>query len=178
MSANPSAAWTLQSICGANGVHRVASARQRGARLAGNLEPASSKTIHEKLSDRRSKRSSCLHFTCTLLALIRKSLIDSGAGEGNRTLVIITKADYCRNPQVAWGNSNIKRPSFTWHVRERLWPILSCSMPDFSSEFVRERHLEKSGVRLATCKSRRRPARGGTQPRPILSRRTRPRSWW
>jgi hypothetical protein len=30
-------------------------------------------------------------FTCTLLALLRKSLIINGAGEGNRTLVSISR---------------------------------------------------------------------------------------
>ena len=32
------------------------------------------------------------------LALLRKCLLSSGAGEGNRTLVIITKASSCENP--------------------------------------------------------------------------------
>ena len=38
-----------------------------------------------------------LTITCTLLALLRKCLIMNGAGEGNRTLVIITKAGLGEN---------------------------------------------------------------------------------
>ena len=37
-------------------------------------------------------------FTCTLLAHLRKCLILNGAGEGNRTLVIITKAVLFEKP--------------------------------------------------------------------------------
>jgi hypothetical protein len=39
-----------------------------------------------------------LRFTCTLLALLRKSLIINGAGEGNRTLVIIQRPKTLQTP--------------------------------------------------------------------------------
>ena len=39
-------------------------------------------------------------FYCTFTALLRKSLITNGAGEGNRTLVIITNAKLRANPMI------------------------------------------------------------------------------
>jgi hypothetical protein len=35
---------------------------------------------------------------CSFTALLRKSLSINGVGDGNRILVIITKADLCENP--------------------------------------------------------------------------------
>jgi hypothetical protein len=65
---------------------------------------------HERRKDRRWQGTAYVNnktlllvqkppnFTCTLLALLHKSLIINGAGEWNRTLVIIPKADQGGNP--------------------------------------------------------------------------------
>ena len=55
-----------------------------------------------------------LTITCTLLAHLRKCLIINGAGEGNRTLVIITKAP-SRGKSLfsVWYSAEITRPGTT-----------------------------------------------------------------
>jgi hypothetical protein len=53
-------------------------------------------------------------FYCTLTALRRKLLIMNGAGEGNRTLVILTKVDSWENPTIQgreYGESPHFRPT-------------------------------------------------------------------
>ena len=59
---------------------------------------------------------------CTFTALLRKSLIISGAGEGNRTLVIITKAHSQGNALFsAWYSAEIPLPgTIFWVDSERV----------------------------------------------------------
>src|SRR5580658_9012295 len=53
-----------------------------------------------------------LHFTCTLLALLRKSLIINGAGEGNRTLVSGLGSLLNRSEFALWTARRFHRTAF------------------------------------------------------------------
>jgi hypothetical protein len=60
--------------------------------------------------------------TCTLLALIRKSLIINGAGEGNRTLVFITNADQRGFMRQFEGSSTNTAVATTLCHYQNCWP--------------------------------------------------------
>jgi Putative collagen-binding domain of a collagenase len=74
-------------------------------------------------------------FTCTLLAHLRKCLIKNGAGEGNRTLVIITRASSCANPSdYFWEPGEMPRVGATLCHDRQLSTTVKLWKPRWSSE--------------------------------------------